>query len=775
MAPDDGVERDIVGRVTGDPPVTQDGDSWYNATTDKLRAQQNGVISDMIGTNTPNLTGAAYAVVSNFAPPPTATSPVIAPPQGLLVLDTSVPDFTGYPSGPTGPTGATGPIGPTGATGATGPVGPVPEAPNDSYSYARAALGWTNTPTFNSPVTIGLAATAATSSLTIRAAAGQVKSIGLYSGTTVRWAIGSNATAESGSNIGSDFFINRYPDSGTPLIDVPLSISRATGSISLGGSGWHYVNAVGATPVSETPINGHAGFRLNKAGAASCFLTGENNGLKRWNIQLGDNTSESGSNLGSDFSIARYTDAGAIVDFPFTIARSSGYITMPVGIVTIGTSTLASPSQLAIASAAGQIHGIWMSSGGANRWDIVTDGASETGSNAGSNFGIGRHSDAGPQIDFPLSIARATGSATFLSPATFPSNATNANTNPSGLDGIKIDGAAGSGLGISGQRAGSRRWRLVLGDNTSESGSNAGSNFALQNYSDAGAVLAQVMGVNRATGQATFSTPIDDTRPDHGRNKAHNPLFRFALRGYGGFAISSGTPVYGPDRWWGAAAGGDTATISTPPANDATTRAQIGDEEVSTVLQFVFTGTSAAAAYSAIGHRVEGVRRLSNKTVTVSFWAWASVAGMKLGCSIDQIYGTGGSPSASVFNNAVTTLTLANAWTRYSFSTTLPTAIGKVTGTDNNDFQQFLFWLSAGSSTATRAGNPGVQSGTFAMWGVQIEPGGVMTALEKPDFNVDLGNCQRSFKLVPMGVRGPSAGTGATFEYNASWVAMRGI
>lgn len=48
-------------------------------------------------------------------------------------------------------------------------------------------------------------------------------------------------------------------------------------------------------------------------------------GLNRWG--LGKNaTAESGGNVGSDFFIGRFTDAGSFVDFPFLITRSSGAV-----------------------------------------------------------------------------------------------------------------------------------------------------------------------------------------------------------------------------------------------------------------------------------------------------------------------------------------------------------------------------------------------------------------------------------------------------------------
>ncbi len=54
----------------------------------------------------------------------------------------------------------------------------------------------------------------------------------------------------------------------------------------------------------------------------------------RWSVQA-DNTAEAGSNVGSDFRITRYTDAGVATDAPFFIKRSNGNV--GIGTITPGT------------------------------------------------------------------------------------------------------------------------------------------------------------------------------------------------------------------------------------------------------------------------------------------------------------------------------------------------------------------------------------------------------------------------------------------------------
>lgn len=64
------------------------------------------------------------------------------------------------------------------------------------------------------------------------AASGQQTTIQMRTGTSIRWSIDKNATAESGSNAGSSLAIGAYDDAGTS-IDFPVVITRAAGGAIL--------------------------------------------------------------------------------------------------------------------------------------------------------------------------------------------------------------------------------------------------------------------------------------------------------------------------------------------------------------------------------------------------------------------------------------------------------------------------------------------------------------------------------------------------------------
>ena len=228
---------------------------------------------------------------------------------------------------------------------------------------------------------------------------------------------------------------------------------------------------------------------------------------------------------------------------------------------------------------------------------------------------------------------------------------------------------------------------------------------------------------------------------DVGRNLIHNSMFNVAQRGVGPFTGEARSA----DRWQQWIAAGDTLSTAINTTDDGI-RSQIGDEAARLVAYLVFTGGSGATNLVLFQQNMEGVRRFAGKTVTVSFWAATSAGTAKVGVSIDQFFGTGGSPSATAPGVGLT-ITATTTWTRYSVTRTIPSAAGKVIGTNGDDTTQCNIWLSAGSNYATASGGVGVQSGGVAFWGVQLEIGSVVTPLEKPDPQVELANCQRFYQV----------------------------
>ena len=243
---------------------------------------------------------------------------------------------------------------------------------------------------------------------------------------------------------------------------------------------------------------------------------------------------------------------------------------------------------------------------------------------------------------------------------------------------------------------------------------------------------------------AATKTEVASAQNNSGRNLIHNGLFNVAQRGAGPFTTNA---AYTADRWQ-AFVTSDVVSFSVTALADSD-RAGIGDEAASMKLANSFTGDAAATSQNYIAQKIENVRRLAGKTLTISFWAVAGGAGIKLGINLAQWFGSGGSPSAAVWATAVA-VTTTMSWARYSATITLPSISGKTLGTNNDSSTWLAIYYSAGTSNAVTAGNIGVQSGLIWLWGIQLEIAAdgqtQPSPLDKPDPREDLANCQRFYQ-----------------------------
>lgn len=150
-----------------------------------------------------------------------------------------------------------------------------------------------------------------------------------------------------------------------------------------------------------------------------------------------------------------------------------------------------------------------------NRWRISKTATTESGASAGSDLAVERYDDSGALTGVPLAITRSNGNVTITSTvATVNAGQT---IIQGGYGNDLLIGTTGGTAGAS-IRAGANatallqfnsgslaRWRLTK-DTTPESVSNAGANFTLESYNDAGAYLATPINVNRATGLSTLTS-----------------------------------------------------------------------------------------------------------------------------------------------------------------------------------------------------------------------------------------------------------------------------
>jgi hypothetical protein len=121
---------------------------------------------------------------------------------------------------------------------------------------------------FTAVQTISMGASQALLSLTANAAV--AKTIQFLTGANSRWVVSSEATAESGSDAGSNFIINSYNDAGAYL-STPFQITRSTGNVGIG------VTPIYKMDISATGSSIGARIATNQSGSYLSFL--DNGGL----------------------------------------------------------------------------------------------------------------------------------------------------------------------------------------------------------------------------------------------------------------------------------------------------------------------------------------------------------------------------------------------------------------------------------------------------------------------------------------------------------------
>jgi hypothetical protein len=197
------------------------------------------------------------------------------------------------------------------------------------------------------------------------------------------------------------------------------------------------------------------------------------------------------------------------------------------------------------------------------------------------------------------------------------------------------------------------------------------------------------------------------------------------------------------DRWLNTVNDG-TVTASAQTFTPGS--APISGYEARNFLRTITTGQTAADAYALANQRIEDVRTFAGETVTLSFFAKAGSGTPKMAVSLEQNFGTGGSPSSAVSTHGGQ-VTLSTSWARYSVTISVPSIAGKTLGTNNNSMLTAALWFSAGTDFNSETGSLGIQSNTFDIWGVQLEAGSEATPFKRNANSLqgELAACQRYY------------------------------
>jgi hypothetical protein len=256
---------------------------------------------------------------------------------------------------------------------------------------------------------------------------------------------------------------------------------------------------------------------------------------------------------------------------------------------------------------------------------------------------------------------------------------------------------------------------------------------------------------NYVTGEVLTATNMNDlsgtlntiqsVKYAAGKSKIINGDFNINQRA---FSSTTSSATYTFDRWRTDLSGG-TVTYSAQTFTPGT--APVVGYESKNFLRIVTSGQSTSGDYALIEQRIEDVRTFANQTVTLSFWAKASTGTPKVGTTIVQNFGFGGSDIVIAKSGDVT---ISTSWARYSVTVAIPSISGKTVGTGS--YLRNLLFTSAGTTLSSYT-DIGVQNVTIDIWGVQVEASSTASDFQTATGTLqgELAACQRYYYRQTVG------------------------
>lgn len=233
------------------------------------------------------------------------------------------------------------------------------------------------------------------------------------------------------------------------------------------------------------------------------------------------------------------------------------------------------------------------------------------------------------------------------------------------------------------------------------------------------------------------------------RNSIRNGDMSVAQRGDGPF-VAFGNHI---DGWRTEFSGGTISVRRVLPT--------LGSIDAKWAMEITNAGSAASTDYVNTRQKIEGVERHAGKQVVVSFVAWANAGTPKVSVEMEQFFGNGGSPSATV-DTPLDIFSLSTTRKRYFATVALPSITGKALGTDNKDHLAAIFWQSAGAGVGHSG--VGIQNSVITITDVQVEEGTVPTKFERLSRQAQLAWCQRfHWRRTATGSGVPLAGGGVAW------------
>jgi hypothetical protein len=251
-----------------------------------------------------------------------------------------------------------------------------------------------------------------------------------------RWAMVTDATAETGSEVGGKLELRYFFDTGVQK-GVALSGLRTTGLLTVRADPAEALGIATKQYVDARVVNSSSGSETTSAmstSAAKTYSLATAN-AKVVNSLTGDETAVAPAVAAVSTALAgKLSTAGGTM---------TGTLTAPETRVVKSGSNVYSIVQ----GDAGMYRGLLLQTGAAARWVVASDSTVESGSNEGSDLRIRAYNDAGGLIGDRMLIDRSTGATTIYGTA-LNVQGTGARVNVSAATGdsyYTLSGAPGSG------------------------------------------------------------------------------------------------------------------------------------------------------------------------------------------------------------------------------------------------------------------------------------------------------------------------------------------
>lgn len=273
-----------------------------------------------------------------------------------------------------------------------------------------------------------------------------------------------------------------------------------------GNGGWHDIaerNWVttkldGYLPLTGGTISGV--LNVDEATGTNNQINYTQSGKDAWSVGNDNNTT-----TGGNFVISRYDTTGTWIDVPLSIDRASGIVAINKGIsvsgafAVTGTSSLDNGTITTNGSGVMSAKGLILPTGGSSGLTVGTASVYQD-STTTDNLVL--------QADGKYAVLDSSGNFTTLNGGLVSaSNVTAGGSVISNGGNINVNGAAGTFRNLNFQSSGRNRWTINTG-NSSETGSDAGSDLTIAANHDDGSYSLTPLLITRSNGQVHINTNL---------------------------------------------------------------------------------------------------------------------------------------------------------------------------------------------------------------------------------------------------------------------------